>query len=155
MEVPVGSPRRIPGSHPPGIPSCRSSLLLPVRCSRWSALPLRSGSPPDRRQLPEPFQSRAALTFLPPFEPPRTETEQILADTWADVLELDEVGLDDDFFLVGGDSLRSVSVLERLRRHGIALDAGQFFAHPTIRELAAAHEGGAVRAGRAERAPWN
>ena len=50
---------------------------------------------------------------------------------------MDVVGIDDDFFLLGGDSLRSVSMLERLRAHGIELNAVQFFDNPTIRELAA------------------
>jgi amino acid adenylation domain-containing protein len=125
------------------------AYMVPATFVVLAEIPLDPNGKPDRHQLPEPFQSRAGLTYLPPFEPPRTETEQILADAWADVLELDAVGVDDDFFLAGGDSLRSVLVLERLRRHGITLDAGQFFAHPTIRALAAAHEGGAVPAGRA------
>jgi amino acid adenylation domain-containing protein len=122
--------------------------MVPATYVVLAEIPLDHNGKPDRNQLPEPFRSRSERTYLPPFAPPRTETEQILADAWADALELDAVGVDDDFFLVGGDSLRSVLVLERLRRHGIVLDAGQFFAYPTIRELAAAHEG-AVLAGRA------
>ncbi|MEV4534058.1 non-ribosomal peptide synthetase [Asanoa sp. NPDC049518] len=114
------------------------AYLVPATFVVLKELPLDPNGKPDRHQLPEPFLARAELGFLPPFEAPTTETEQILADAWADVLELDRVGVDDDFFLLGGDSLRSVSMLERLRRYGIELDAGQFFAHPTVRELAEA-----------------
>ncbi|WP_198348155.1 non-ribosomal peptide synthetase [Plantactinospora sp. KBS50] len=121
------------------------AYMVPATFAVLDALPLDPNGKPDRRQLPDPFLARAELTFLPPYEPASTETEQLLAEAWADVLELDMVGVDDDFFLLGGDSLRSVSMLERLRRFGIGLDAGQFFAHPTIRELAAAVDGELVQ----------
>jgi amino acid adenylation domain-containing protein len=114
------------------------AYMVPATFVVLKAIPLDPNGKPDRRQLPDPFLARAELTFLPPYEPAKTETEQLLAEAWADVLELDQVGVDDDFFMLGGDSLRSVSMLERLRRYGIELDAGQFFSHPTVRELAAA-----------------
>jgi len=120
------------------------AYMVPATFVVLTALPLDPNGKPDRHRLPDPFLARAELTFLPPFEPPATETEQVLAEAWADVLELDVVGVHDDFFLLGGDSLRSVSVLERLRRYGIGLDAGQFFAHPTVRELATAVDAGPV-----------
>jgi aryl carrier-like protein len=111
--------------------------LIPATFVTLDALPLDPNGKPDRRRLPSPFLARAELTFLPPFQPPASEVEQILAQAWADVLTMDVVGIDDDFFLLGGDSLRSVSMLERLRGYGIELNAVQFFDNPTIRELAA------------------
>jgi amino acid adenylation domain-containing protein len=119
--------------------------MVPATFAVLEEIPLDPNGKPDRRLLPDPFLARAELTFLLPFEPPTTETEQIIAEVWADVLDLDQAGIDDDFFLLGGDSLRSVYMLERLRRYGIELDAGQFFAHTTIRSLAAAVDSGLVR----------
>lgn len=118
--------------------------MVPATFMALTELPLDSNGKPDRRMLPNPFLARADLTFLPPLRHATTETEQLLADAWADVLGLDVVGADDDFFLLGGDSLRSVSMLERLRRSGIELDAGQFFANPTVRELAEAVDAGSA-----------
>jgi aryl carrier-like protein len=111
--------------------------LVPATFVVLDALPLDPNGKPDRGRLPSPFLARAEMTFLPPLAAAASESEQILTEAWADVLTMDVVGIDDDFFLLGGDSLRSVAMLERLREHGIELDAGQFFANPTIRELAA------------------
>jgi amino acid adenylation domain-containing protein len=112
------------------------AYMVPATFVVLDALPLDPNGKPDRGRLPSPFLARAEMTFLPPFEAAGTETEQILVEAWADVLTMDVVGVDDDFFLLGGDSLRSVAMLERLREYGIELDAGQFFANPTVRELA-------------------
>ena len=111
--------------------------MIPATFVTLDALPLDPNGKPDRSLLPSPFLARAELTFLPPYVPAASEIQQILVQAWADVLTMDAVGIDDDFFLLGGDSLRSVSMLERLRAHGIELDAVQFFDNPTIRELAA------------------
>jgi amino acid adenylation domain-containing protein len=111
--------------------------MIPATFVTLDALPLDPNGKPDRSLLPSPFLARSELTFLPPYQPAASEIQQILVQAWADVLTMDAVGIDDDFFLLGGDSLRSVSMLERLREHGIELDAVQFFDNPTIRELAA------------------
>jgi non-ribosomal peptide synthase protein (TIGR01720 family) len=58
--------------------------------------------------------------------------EAVLADIWADVLGLDYVGVDEDFFELGGDSLLSIRILSRARRAGLALSPETFFAHPTV-----------------------
>ena len=118
--------------------------MVPATFVVLDAIPLDPNGKPDRRLLPDPFVARAELTFLLPFEPPTTETEQVMAELWAEVLDLDVAGIDDDFFLLGGDSLRSVYMLERLRQYGIELNAGQFFTHTTIRSLAAAVDGDLV-----------
>lgn len=116
------------------------AYLVPATFVPLESMELDPNGKPDRTRLPDPFKPRAELTHLPPFAPAETVTERAIAGAWADVLELDMVGIDDDFLMLGGDSLRSVSVLERLRKQGIVLNAGQFFTHPTIRELAAAHD---------------
>jgi aryl carrier-like protein len=59
-----------------------------------------------------------------------------VAQVMADVLAVDEVGLLDNFHGLGGDSLRSIQVLEHLRVLGITLTARQFLAYPTVTGLA-------------------
>ena len=113
------------------------AYMIPATFVTLDELPLDPNGKPDRSRLPNPFAARAELTFLPPYVPPKNEIEQVFARAWADVLTMDVVGIDDDFYLLGGDSLRSVAMLEQLRTHGIELDAVQFFNNPTIRELAA------------------
>ncbi|HTF07825.1 MAG TPA: non-ribosomal peptide synthetase [Asanoa sp.] len=134
----VGALRQRLGEQLPG-------YMVPATFVVLEKMPLDPNGKPDRHMLPDPFLARAELTFLPPLRRATTETEQIIADAWADVLGLDVVGVDDDFFLLGGDSLRSVSMLERLRGSGVELDAGQFFANPTVGELAAVVHAGTNR----------
>lgn len=66
----------------------------------------------DRKALPAPGRKRPELANS--YEPPRTELENLLADIWADVLELDEVGIHDNFLELGGDSLMIVEMGMRL-----------------------------------------
>jgi aryl carrier-like protein len=116
-------------------------------------LPLDANGKVDRRALPDPWASRSGLHGLPPYAPPRTELERVIAVAWAEALELDNVGIDDEFFALGGDSLRSVSVLERLRAQGIQFSAGDFFGHPTVAGLAGLAEKSAAGRSPADRSP--
>jgi mycobactin peptide synthetase MbtE len=72
------------------------------------------------------------------FEHARTETERVLSGMLAEVLDLPEVGRNDDFFSLGGDSILAVQVAARARDAGLALTARMVFEHPAIHELAAA-----------------
>jgi mycobactin peptide synthetase MbtE len=72
-----------------------------------------------------------------PAEPARTETEHALTVMLAEVLDVPEVGRNDDFFSLGGDSILAVQVAARARDAGLALTARMVFEHPVIHELAA------------------
>jgi non-ribosomal peptide synthase protein (TIGR01720 family) len=67
---------------------------------------------------------------------PRTETERRLAIIWEAVLGVDQVGIDDDFFALGGDSLLSVQLAARARQQGIGFSPAQLREHRTIAALA-------------------
>ncbi|WP_099039433.1 non-ribosomal peptide synthetase [Mycobacterium neglectum] len=71
------------------------------------------------------------------FEPVRTETERVLAAMLAEVLDVPDVGRNDDFFSLGGDSILAVQAAARARDAGLALTARMVFEHPEIHELAA------------------
>jgi mycobactin peptide synthetase MbtE len=73
-----------------------------------------------------------------PFQPPRTSTERTLAAMLADALEMTEVGRNDNFFALGGDSILAVQLAARARDAGLALTARMVFEHPSIGDLAAA-----------------
>ncbi len=70
------------------------------------------------------------------FVAPRTPEETILAEIWALVLGLDQVGVRDNFFALGGDSILSIQVMARARERGLSFSLQHLFQHPTIQELA-------------------
>ncbi len=73
---------------------------------------------------------------------PRTPTEAVLVTIWAGVLGLERVGVDDNFFALGGDSLHSVRVLAMAKEQGIEFTLQHLFQHQTVAALAAWVEGG-------------
>jgi amino acid adenylation domain-containing protein len=68
---------------------------------------------------------------------PRSELERQLAETWADLLELDQIGIDQDVFALGADSLTATQLLSRLRRFDVELSYKDIFDAPTVAALAA------------------
>jgi len=69
---------------------------------------------------------------------PRTKAEALLAEIWAKVLGLPRVGVHDNFFEAGGDSILTIQIVARANRAGLNLSPKLLFQHPTIAELAAA-----------------
>ena len=103
--------------------------LVPTGFAVLDALPLSPNGKVDRRGLPEP--EFAAAEYVAPTTP----VETTLARVWADVLGLDRVGVTDNFFALGGDSILSVQVVARARRHGLYLSTKDLFNARTIAEL--------------------
>ncbi|HEX6048444.1 MAG TPA: condensation domain-containing protein, partial [Gemmatimonadaceae bacterium] len=68
---------------------------------------------------------------------PRTPLEEKIAAIWRDVLQVNDVGVDEDFFEIGGDSLLSIRVIARAGREGIRIAPERFFERPTIAHMAA------------------
>ncbi|MRG98067.1 non-ribosomal peptide synthetase/type I polyketide synthase [Polyangium spumosum] len=120
--------------------------MIPSIFVALEALPLTPNGKIDRRALPAPSASRPELDQG--FVPPRTPLEETVASIWREILDLTRVGVADDFFDLGGHSLRAVQVLSRIRRdHGVDISLPEFFARPTIESLAAliqTREGGAL-----------
>ncbi|MFE4645921.1 condensation domain-containing protein, partial [Streptomyces sp. NPDC056730] len=95
-------------------------------------LPLTVNGKTDRRALPAP-ESDAAEEYVAP----RTAEERALAETWAEVLGVKRVGVHDDFFELGGDSISSLRVVSRIRTVlGAGLSPRALFDHPTVARLA-------------------
>ena len=91
----------------------------------------------DRKALPKPN-----LPLVAPAEPAsdvRTPTQRALTTMWMELLGLQSVGLDDDLFHIGGDSLISVRLVSMIRqRLSVKLAVREVFSHPTIRALSEA-----------------
>ncbi len=106
--------------------------LVPAAFVVLDRLPLSANGKLDRGALPEP--EFAARTH----RPPRTEEEHVLADAFAQVLGLSRIGVDDDFFTLGGDSIRAIQVVARARAGGLAFTPRTVFECRTVAALAVA-----------------
>jgi len=110
-----------------------------------NALPLTLGCKVDRKALPAPEQKRPDLDK--DFVAPRNELEKLLATIWTEVLRLEHVGVFDNFFDLGGDSILSVQIISRANQSGLRLTVKQLFQHQTIAALTAvANKGPTVEA---------
>jgi thioester reductase-like protein len=109
--------------------------MVPSSFLMLEALPLSPNGKVDRKALPAPERPRAELSRS--FEPPRSDLEKTLAGIWAEVLQLDQVGIRDNFFDLGGHSLALVRVMSRVRDAlKVEVPLRHFFEKPTIAELA-------------------
>ncbi len=106
--------------------------------------PMTPNGKVDRRRLPEP--DATAAPSRPPYVAPRDDLERTIADVWAAVLKVEQVGIDDDFFDLGGHSLLMVQAQTRIREATQReLSIVEMFRHPTVRALAG-HLAGAEHA---------
>jgi aryl carrier-like protein len=104
--------------------------MIPTNFVELTALPLTTSGKVNRRALPRPgAPDRSAVA-------PRTSAEAALADVFASVLKVDSVGVYDNFFTVGGDSILALAVRSESEKRGIAFDIEELFARPTVAELA-------------------
>jgi amino acid adenylation domain-containing protein len=109
--------------------------MVPAAFEFLDSLPLTPNGKLDRKALPTPGKGRPRLDEA--YTPPQTPVEELLAHVWAEVLMLDQVGIHDNFFALGGDSLRAIQVIARLRKVlNKELFLSDIFSNGTIAELA-------------------
>jgi amino acid adenylation domain-containing protein len=110
--------------------------MVPALYVHLDALPLTPNGKIDRRSLPAPDGiAQAARTDA---VAPRTPTERIVADTWAEVLGLEQVGVSDDFFELGGHSFAALSASSRMTQAlGMRVSVAAIFQARTVERLAA------------------
>ncbi|WP_413759805.1 amino acid adenylation domain-containing protein [Streptomyces sp. MMBL 11-3] len=130
--VPARDARPEPARLAEGLSAALPAAVVPGAYVVLDALPLTPSGKLDRAALPAPQSMRAEVRA------PRNEHERALTAIFAAVLKLDEVGIDDDFFMLGGDSITSIGVSSRARRAGLDIGPRDVFAHRTPAALAAA-----------------
>jgi acyl-coenzyme A synthetase/AMP-(fatty) acid ligase/acyl carrier protein len=109
--------------------------MIPELFEELDALPLTTSGKSDRQRLPRPRSVRPNLESS--FERPRSDTETIIADIWQRVLRIERVGVHDNFFDLGGYSLRMTETIGLLEeRIGRRLSMVEAFQYPTIQSLA-------------------
>jgi len=143
----VGELRRWVGEKLP-------DYMVPSIFVTLKQLPLTAHGKVDRRRLPAPDRSRPELEQE--YVAPSTPVEQVLAAIWTEVLGIEQIGVHDSFFALGGDSIRSVRIVALARERGLDFSVQQLFQFQTIAEMAReleraaglAEPGGAEEAGR-------
>ncbi|MFH9424286.1 amino acid adenylation domain-containing protein [Streptomyces sp. NPDC017529] len=110
------------------------SYMVPAHIIEVPAIPTNHNGKRDVSGLPLPLQDTAPGTA---HRAPRTPVERRLAGIWAEVLGRESLGVDDNFFSLGGDSIKFITVLARSRAAGLDFSFQDLFGHPTVAELAA------------------
>ncbi len=109
--------------------------MVPALFVLLDALPLMPNGKVDRRALPAPDRTRPELGKA--FVAPRTPTEEVLSEIWAQVLDIERVGIHDNFFDLGGHSLLATQVVSRIREaFQVELPLRRLFEVPTVAGLA-------------------
>ncbi|MFF9061842.1 amino acid adenylation domain-containing protein [Streptomyces sp. NPDC014882] len=105
--------------------------MVPPAFVPLTELPLTPSGKLDQRLLPPPDDAQATTGRAP-----RNQVEETLGALFAEVLGVDSVGIDNDFFASGGDSIRSIQIVARARARGIDISTREIFEHSTVARLA-------------------
>jgi len=108
--------------------------MIPATVTVLDALPVTVNGKVDRAALPAPGSH--SVSSATEYVEPGTPAERLLAEIWADVLGVPDIGTQDNFFHLGGDSIRAVHLSGRLRDRGWTLSLSDLFAAPTVAALA-------------------
>ena len=121
--------------------------MVPAAFVMLASFPLTANGKVDRKSLPAPEQPGGGKDFLTP----RTPVEEILAGIWSEILGLERVGANSDFFDLGGHSLLATRVMSRLREaFGVEMPLRDLFETPVLANLAIR-----VEAARESREEWS
>jgi amino acid adenylation domain-containing protein len=107
--------------------------MIPASIEQLNALPLSPVGKVDRDALAR--LTHAALSVAD--DHPRTPVEKILTEIWSDVLQAPMIGIHDNYFEMGGDSILAIRIATRAKQHGLRITPGLLMEHPTISQLAA------------------
>ncbi|QMV39813.1 non-ribosomal peptide synthetase [Cohnella cholangitidis] len=108
--------------------------MIPALFAQLERMPLTASGKADRKALPAP---EAEMDTGVAYAEPTTATEQRLAALWEELLQRDKVGIDDDFFAIGGHSLKAATLAARIGEgFSVPVSVKDMFLYPTIRKMA-------------------
>jgi amino acid adenylation domain-containing protein len=110
------------------------AYMVPAVVATIDSIPFTPHGKVDRKALASRVPSLAPGTS---YAPPVTHAEKVLAEIWKEVLNRRSIGVNDNFFSAGGDSIRSIQVLALAKKRGLQLSLATILEEPTIRGLAA------------------
>ncbi|MEM9917820.1 MAG: amino acid adenylation domain-containing protein [Bacteroidota bacterium] len=105
--------------------------MIPRQWMALDAMPLTKNGKVDYSNLPQ-IEKEDNVVFMAP----ESEAEQLIARIWEEILGAEKVGVQDDFFKLGGDSIRAIQLSSRLQQHRYQVDIDDVFNHPTVGALA-------------------
>ncbi|NTS77173.1 non-ribosomal peptide synthase/polyketide synthase [Catenovulum sp. SM1970] len=105
--------------------------MVPASFTLIDAIPLTLNGKLDRAKLPEPV-----FTNSDDYVAPRNELETLLCQVWQEVLGIEKVGIQDNFFRIGGDSIISIQLTSSLRKHDLNVQVKDIFNASTVEKLA-------------------
>jgi len=105
--------------------------MIPAYIIELKEIPLTLNGKLNRQSLPEP-EIKIGKDFIAP----RNEIEKNLADVWSAVLGVNKIGINDNFFILGGDSIKTIQIQARMNDAGYKLNVKNIFVNPTISDLA-------------------
>ena len=113
---------------------CMPEYMVPSSIVLMESLPLTTSGKIDRKALPRPEAERSSAEK---FIEPRTPTEEVLSAIWAEILGVERIGVEDNFFELGAHSLLVTQVFSRIRKaFKVEPPLRMFFEYPTIRGIA-------------------
>ncbi len=106
--------------------------MIPSYFVQLEKMPLSPNGKVDRKALPEPNGNiRTGVEYAAP----RNDIEESVVKVWQEVLKVEKVSIKDNFFSLGGDSIKAIQILSQLRQYGLNLEMRDLFQYPTIEAL--------------------
>ncbi|PGS36712.1 hypothetical protein COC58_24660, partial [Bacillus cereus] len=106
--------------------------MIPWYFIKLEKVPLTSNGKIDRKSLPIPD---GKINTCAEYEAPKTAVEKMLVEVWSKVLGVSNIGINDDFFNLGGDSIKAIQVSARVKNSGYFITLKDIFKNTTIKEL--------------------
>ncbi|WP_143328979.1 non-ribosomal peptide synthetase, partial [Clostridium puniceum] len=106
--------------------------MIPNYIVQIEQLPLTANGKVDRKALPEPNISQMVEMEC---EEARNKTEECLIDVWKEVLGVESIGINHNYYELGGDSIKSIQIVSRLQKYNISLQVKDIMENPTIKQL--------------------
>lgn len=111
-----------------------TEYMIPSLLVSLPAIPLSANGKVDRKQLPAPALD--VTEVVENYVKPRTENEAYLVKIWCEMLKLNQIGIEDDFFNLGGDSISAIQMIAKLKGDGYRLEPKVIFTNKTISKIA-------------------
>ncbi len=108
--------------------------MIPAYFINLEKIPLTTNGKLDRKALPDPLEISSG--DKQGYIPPGNAVERELVEIWQKVLGRKEIGVNENFFMIGGDSIKSIQILSRMSQVGYKIEMRELFQYPTISELA-------------------
>ena len=105
--------------------------MIPSYFSQLDSMPLTPNGKVDKKALISFEKMNSGIEYIAP----SNEIEKALAGVWEDVLGVKRIGVNDNYFSQGGDSIKAIQIASRLQKQQLKMEIKDLFQHPTIREL--------------------